>query len=201
MTHPMHRVLSILGTPSSYSKFAAPESSLYQPPTPRSPYSHSPPSSPLPLKHPMYNINNLRKQPPDAILNQRLKAPNRLLLTNTQREPLPDLLHRLIRLGDNIRDICVRHEGKEVEDQVGGFAKGGVGREAVLLEGGVVGGVGAAHGVDHDLRELDGGRHGFRVAAEDVAEVDVAEVACGRGRLVGGFEDGEGDEGEDTVWG
>ena len=127
----------------------------------------------------MHHIDKLRKQPPDTVLNQGLEAPDRLLFTHPQREPLPDLLDRLVGLGADIWDVGVRHEREQVEDEVAGFAQGGVGSEAVLLEGGVVGGVGAAHGVDHFFGELDGWRHGFGVAAEDVAEVDVEEVACG----------------------
>ena len=125
----------------------------------------------------MNNINKLRKQPPHTIFNQSLKHPNRLLLTNPQRKPLPNLLNRLIRFSANIRDIGIGHESKQVEDEVAGFPQCGVGCEAVLFEGCVVGGLGAAHGVDHYLGELDGWGHRFGVAAEHVAEVDVEEMA------------------------
>ena len=124
----------------------------------------------------MNDINKLRKQPPHTVLDQRFKHPNRLLLTNTQCESLPDLLDRLVRLSSDIWNVGIGHQCKEVQNQVARLSKGSKRRKTVLFEGGIVGRVGATHGVDHYLGELDRWRHGLWVAAEDVAEVDVEEV-------------------------
>lgn len=125
----------------------------------------------------MNGINNHRKNTPHTIRNQRLKPPHRLLLAQLQMEPLPHLPHRLIRLEPDIRDIGVDHEREQIQDQVAGFAKGGVGGEAVGFEGSVVRGGAAAHAFDHFFAEFHHWGEGFGVAAEDVAEVCVEEVA------------------------
>lgn len=97
----------------------------------------------------MNGINDHGENTPHTIGNQRLKMPDRLLLAHLQMKPLPHLEHRLIRLQPNIGDVGVDHQGEQVEDQVAGFPEGGVCREAVLFEGGVLGGGGAAHAFDH----------------------------------------------------
>ena len=129
----------------------------------------------------MNSIDQDREKRIDTITNQDLKMPNRLLLAHLEMEPFLDLKHRFIRLELDVRDVRVDHEAEEVKDEVRGLAERGVGREAVLLEGGVLGGFGAAHAVDHFFAELHHRREGFGVAAEDEAEIGVEKAACGGG--------------------
>lgn len=129
----------------------------------------------------MNSINNDGKNTPDAINNQTLEMANGLFFAHLEMEAFADFEHGLVGFEADVGDVGIDHEGKQVQDQVAGFAEGGVGREAVLFEGGVVGGGCAAHAVDHFFAEFHHGREGLGVAAEDVAEVGVEEVACGEG--------------------
>lgn len=47
----------------------------------------------------------------------------------------------------------------------------------MLLESRKVGALGATHAIDHGQRDFHGRGRGLRVAAEDIAEVDVEKVA------------------------
>ena len=127
----------------------------------------------------MNGIDHHREDTADAIRDQRLKVSNRLLLRHLEVKAIAHLQHRLVGLHADVGDVGVDHQREQVEDQVARFAQGGVGREAVLLEGGVVHRRGAAHAFDHFFAELHHGRERLGVAAQDVAEVDVEKVACG----------------------
>lgn len=74
--------------------------------------------------------------------------------------------------------IGIHHEGDEIENEVRRFTEDGESGEAKVLEAGVVHRLGAAHCVDHFFADFDGGWKRLWIAAEDVTEVDVEEVAC-----------------------
>ena len=131
----------------------------------------------------MHAIDNHCDPAPQTIRQHALKHSTCLFLAHLQMEPLPDLPHRLVRLEPDIRHVGVHHERKQVKDEVAAFAKGGVSGEAIGFEGLVIGGGKAAHAVDHFFAEFEWGREGFGVAAEDVAEVDVEEVAYSTVRM------------------
>ena len=116
----------------------------------------------------MHPIQHHRKR--RRIIQQPLKMLDRLLLRHLQAELAEHLLVHVALL--DVRDVCVRHERDEVENEVRALAEDGEGGEAVLFEARVVHRLDTAHGVDHLLADLDGRSEWFGVTSEDVAKID-----------------------------
>lgn len=109
-----------------------------------------------------------------GLIQQRLKVLDRLLLRQIQPKLLLDLLMHVAVL--DVRYVRVNHQSDKVEYQVRAFAKDAEGGEAKVLEPGVMGGLRAAHSVDHFFTHFDGRREGFRVSTENVAKVNYGEI-------------------------
>ena len=128
------------------------------------------------LNDAMNTVNDNGEDGIHAIVDQKFKMQDGILLAHLQVKSLLDLPHGLVWLNADIGDIGVHHEAEQIEDQVAGFAQCRVGGEAVLFERDEIRRVGAAHAFDHFLAELHRRRKRLRVTAEYVTEVGVEEV-------------------------
>jgi len=76
-----------------------------------------------------------------------------------------------------IRNICINHEGYEVEDEICTLPKNAERGETEVCEPRIVLRVHTAHSVNHLFANFDGGRVEFRIMPKDVTKVNMEEMA------------------------
>mmetsp|Transcript_38688 Transcript_38688/g.121462 ORF Transcript_38688/g.121462 Transcript_38688/m.121462 type:complete len:282 (+) Transcript_38688:866-1711(+) len=129
------------------------------------------------LRPPVYCLVDLREERGDALRDELLEVERRLLVGEVEPQLLRHLEHVLLRL--EVGDAGVDHQQQQVEDEVRRRAQDVERLAAKHAEPLVEARVGAAHRLDHLLAQLHRRREGLRVAAEDIAKVDVEERAVG----------------------
>lgn len=118
-----------------------------------------------PIMHPIQDSGKRRD-----IVEKSIKVFDRVLVCQIQPKLAQNLLvHIPVR---NIRNVCVYHQRKQVENQVRALAKDDESRETETLEAAVVDGLGPTHGVDHLLANLHWRSEDLRVSAEYVPEIN-----------------------------
>lgn len=119
------------------------------------------------------------------IVEQLLEVLDRLLLCEVQAE-LAQHLFMDVPVFD-VRDVCVDHQGNQVQDEVGALPQDAERSEAKILEACVVDGLHAAHCIIHLFADLDGRCERFGVASENVTEVDYGAAVSMAPGLSGGI--------------
>ncbi len=115
-----------------------------------------------------------------GLVEQALELLDRIVLAQVQQELVLHLEHRLIRLQPDIRDVGIHHERHQVQNQVGVLAQIRKRRVTECLEACIVRTLRSAHRIHHLLAHLDRRRERLRIAAENVAKVDVEKVTVRR---------------------
>jgi len=72
----------------------------------------------------------------------------------------------------DIWDVCVHHEGDQIEDEVGAFPEDTVCSETEILEASIMWRLCTTHAVDHFFAYLDLRRKWFWVSTENISEID-----------------------------
>lgn len=105
-----------------------------------------------------------------SFIQQNFKMFDRLLLCEVQAEFLLKLFMHIAVF--DVWDVCVHHEGDQVEDKVGAFPEDAVCSEAEILEACVMWRLCTTHAVDHFFAYFDLRREGLWVSTKDVSEVN-----------------------------
>eukprot|EP00327_Prymnesium_parvum_P039256 CAMPEP_0195653490 /NCGR_PEP_ID=MMETSP0815-20121206/33421_1 /TAXON_ID=97485 /ORGANISM="Prymnesium parvum, Strain Texoma1" /LENGTH=406 /DNA_ID=CAMNT_0040797651 /DNA_START=128 /DNA_END=1345 /DNA_ORIENTATION=- len=126
----------------------------------------------------MNSLGDLREKSTHRVVDQLLEVSSGLLLiTELKSKLLRHLEHVMLAL--DVFHVRVYHEQEKIEDQIGRGSEDVERFTARQAEAVVQNGVRAAHRLDHLLAQLHRRRERLRVAAEDVAEVDVEQRAVG----------------------
>lgn len=115
--------------------------------------------------HPIQNSSKRRH-----IIEKSVEMFDRILVGQIQPE-LAQYLLMHVSVG-NIRNVCVYHQRKQVEDQVRALAKDDESCETETLEAAVVDGLGSTHCIDHLLADLYRRSEDLRVPTEYIAEIN-----------------------------
>jgi len=108
------------------------------------------------------------------LVQECLKVLHRVFFREIQKE---FLLQQFVYItAFNVRDICINHEGDEVEDEVCTLPKDAECGKAEVREARIVLRMHTAHAVNHLFANLDGGWIQFWIVTKYVAEVDVEEM-------------------------
>ena len=102
-----------------------------------------------------------------------------LLLGQVQPELVLHLPHSLVRLEGDVRNACLHHQSKEVENKIGVTTQVQESSIALFPEVLVMLTIHPSHGINHLLGQLHGRRQGLGISAKNVTEVNVNQVAGG----------------------
>jgi hypothetical protein len=105
-----------------------------------------------------------------SFIQQNFEMFDSFLLCEVQPEFLLELFVHIAMF--DVRDICVHHEGDQVEDKVSAFPEDTVRSEAEILEACVMRRLCTTHAVDHFFAYFDLRRERLWVSTEDVSEVN-----------------------------
>ena len=105
-----------------------------------------------------------------SFIQQNFEMFDSFLLCEVQPEFLLELFVHIAMF--DVWDICVHHEGDQVEDKVGAFPEDTVCSETEILEACVMRRLCATHAVDHFFAYLDLRGKGLWVSPKDISEVN-----------------------------
>lgn len=131
------------------------------------------------LSQPMKLLHHGGHKGRHRFVHHVLQMLNGRLVVQAHLQVFLDLLDGLVRLQRNVRNRGVHHQREQIQHHLGLTPQMQVRRVAELPECEKRVRRQATHGVDHFLAELHGRRHGLRITAQDIAEVDVEQVARG----------------------
>ena len=105
-----------------------------------------------------------------SFVQQNLEMFDSFLLCEVQPEFLLKLFVYVAMF--NVWDICVHHEGDQVEDEVRAFSKDAVRSETEILETCIMWRLRSTHAVDHFFAYLDLWRKWFWISTKNVSEIN-----------------------------